>query len=551
MGGARILIAAVAASMALPASANAEIGEQRIPMYDGISLEAVVLRPDGVTDTTPTPVVFDAGPYFSEGQMTLSGNAGAPAPGQPAEYGLRQAGYTVVRISLRGYGNSGGCWNFHGDADRADMRAVVDWLQAQPWSDGHVAAVGFSYDGGAAADAIAGGADLDAAILQAPQVLPYSSLYLNGLRTHNPYTAPLFGPGLSFMDASGPDGGDDQSENLAAADPACWAAMAAGASQTDRTSRWWRERDGITAIGSTDVPVLLSYGFQDDQVKGEALLPLWKTLGSNSRAWFGQFDHTPPDSDEIWPPAEGDPSWVGRDGYAEQKVRFLDRHLRGTNATEPEPNVVVQEGATGAWRGEAVWPPLDSTTATIDLLAGSYEDVPGNTADGRGNPLTQNNPPATQGQGSWTFSAPLEKATHLAGEPKVTVDATALAPTAHLNALLYDVAADGTATLVSRHAAYVAASGPTELTLYAQDWRFAAGHRIGILISGAEDSWVEPPHTGQTVTISGGTLALPVLGQPHADDLEGDPSYAMAIRQPFSIAPATITSRTAAQTSGI
>lgn len=538
----------VAGALALPASASAEIGVQQIPVGGGVTLEAKVLRPAAVTDATPTPVVFDAGPYFGRFQTASEGRPDGEANPQPATFGLLEAGYTVVLVSLRGFGGSGGCWDFHGAQDRADMAAVVEWLDAQPWSNGRIAAAGFSYDGGAAADALAGGADLDAAILQAPQVRPYTSLFVNRLRSIRPYNAQAFGAGLSAADASGPAADGDQSQNLLTADPACWARNAAEVLRNDRTTAWWAVR---SVIPGTDVPVLYSHGFQDDLVKSEALLELWSALETHGEAWLGQFHHTPADADEIWP--ADDPDNVGLDGYLEQKIAFLDRHLRDEEPAESAPRVVVQEGSSGGWRSEALWPPHDAapTPPTLSVLPGSYVDKPGNTADARGNGATGNNPPAEQGAGTWTFSAPLAATTHLAGSPTLTVDTKATLPGAHVVALLYDIDENGMATMVTRTADEVDADGRNELTLYPQDWRFAAGHRIGLLISGGDDSLVEPAHTGQTVAVTGGTLRLPMLLRPHEDDLDGGSNWAISLRRPFRVEQATASRRTARRSRGL
>jgi putative CocE/NonD family hydrolase len=60
-------------------------------------------------------------------------------------------GYAWIDVDVRGSGASGG-WQPHpwGPDEIADGARVVDWIVAQPWSNGRVGAMGVSYDGTAA-----------------------------------------------------------------------------------------------------------------------------------------------------------------------------------------------------------------------------------------------------------------------------------------------------------------------------------------------------------------------------------------------------------------
>jgi hypothetical protein len=60
-------------------------------------------------------------------------------------------GYAWIDVDVRGSGASGG-WQPHpwGPDEIADGARVVDWIAAQPWSNGRVGAMGVSYDGTAA-----------------------------------------------------------------------------------------------------------------------------------------------------------------------------------------------------------------------------------------------------------------------------------------------------------------------------------------------------------------------------------------------------------------
>ncbi|MFE6860106.1 CocE/NonD family hydrolase [Nocardia sp. NPDC057668] len=65
-------------------------------------------------------------------------------------FDLVKAGYNMVHVDIRGTGTSQGKWQMFGDQERQDAAEVIDWITAQPWSDGSVAVKGTSATGIAA-----------------------------------------------------------------------------------------------------------------------------------------------------------------------------------------------------------------------------------------------------------------------------------------------------------------------------------------------------------------------------------------------------------------
>src|ERR671918_141114 len=47
-------------------------------------------------------------------------------------------GYAVAGFNVRGTGGSGGCLEFFGPKEQRDQAVLVEWLAAQPWSNGRV-----------------------------------------------------------------------------------------------------------------------------------------------------------------------------------------------------------------------------------------------------------------------------------------------------------------------------------------------------------------------------------------------------------------------------
>lgn len=103
----------------------------KIPMRDGVELNATVYRPHG--QAAPLPVVFTMTPYISDTYH---------------ERGMyfSQHGYVFVMVDVRGRGNSGGSFEPFAN-DPRDGHDVVEWLASQPWCDGMVAMWGGSYAG--------------------------------------------------------------------------------------------------------------------------------------------------------------------------------------------------------------------------------------------------------------------------------------------------------------------------------------------------------------------------------------------------------------------
>nr|MDQ5808641.1 hypothetical protein [Actinomycetota bacterium] len=240
------------------------------------------------------------------------------------------------------------------------------------------------------------------------------------------------------------------------------------------------------------------------------------------QAWFGQYTHL-----------RGHEEGVGRRGFLEQAMRFLDRHVRGVRSREQQrdPGVTVQEGnGEGRWRLEQSWPPEDARPWTMPVRAGTYVDSPGNLSADSG-----------PGDGTWTVTKPLRWEAHLAGVPVLRLRLSTLVPDVNVVAHLYDVAPDGTTSFVQRGAMAPAGSGEQEVrfALYPQDYRFVKGHRIALRLSASEDNWFTPGVSQTDVDVVGGSLTLPLLREKRTNFVAGGPSDGMD-NSTFTLPPDTI-----------
>ncbi|MHB8341554.1 MAG: CocE/NonD family hydrolase, partial [Mycobacteriales bacterium] len=104
-----------------------------VPVADGTRLAV-----DIWTQRSPAPTVLVASRYWRafEGQRE-------PAPLLQA---LRDAGYALLLVDVRGTGASFGAWTCpHARRELLDLSQVLTWAAGQPWCDGRFGAAGTSY----------------------------------------------------------------------------------------------------------------------------------------------------------------------------------------------------------------------------------------------------------------------------------------------------------------------------------------------------------------------------------------------------------------------
>lgn len=103
----------------------------RIPMRDGVKMNATVYKPHGQTEKLP--VVFTFTPYISDSYHARA-------------WYFAQHGYVFALVDVRGRGNSEGSFEPFANEGR-DGHDVVEWLAQQTWSNGAVTMWGGSYAG--------------------------------------------------------------------------------------------------------------------------------------------------------------------------------------------------------------------------------------------------------------------------------------------------------------------------------------------------------------------------------------------------------------------
>jgi putative CocE/NonD family hydrolase len=115
-----------------------------VTMKDGTKLAVDVVVPTGWHGSGPAPsrfpVIFRYTPYGRSYLDLASGRV-------IIDPFFLQYGYAMVSADMRGTGGSFGWMNLMDPRVRDDGKELVDWIAAQPWSDGNVGMRGGSYEG--------------------------------------------------------------------------------------------------------------------------------------------------------------------------------------------------------------------------------------------------------------------------------------------------------------------------------------------------------------------------------------------------------------------
>jgi predicted acyl esterase len=542
----RTLIALAAAALLVPtASAGADAPppgstwtQAYITEADGTRLHADVLRPANLPADARTPVILSIGPYFNHsGQTgpagpiedtpyTPTGEAGPSARFYDFINGahLMERGYTWVQVDLRGFGGSSGCLDWGGPGEQSDVKAAVEWAAKQPWSTGKVGMYGKSYDGVTGLIGIAKQpAGLAAVVSQEPVYDLYRYLYTNRVRFTNSLLTPVLYDAIAATPGTT---GDTLAYNANSLNsPTCLALNWLSQQSDDHDASYWRSRDLIAATRGKSTPLFLTQGFIENNTKPDGTWDLYNGLTGPKRAWFGMWDHVRGNDTD----ASGR-LLMGRQGWFDEVMRFFDRHVKGETTPDDPANVV--QTSDGTWRAESSWPPSDSTPVSTALNPGTYTDDGQNNGTGSGS-----------GTGIWTISPRLTQDAHFAGVPRITVDVAKAPQNANLEVDVYDLDSGRNATLISRGATLLDGNELKTIDLYGDDWKLAAGHRVGVLITSSNAEWWAHVPTLQDVTIRDARITLPYLKCARTADLAGDPSVKLEdyrAAAPFNVPAATV-----------
>ena len=123
-----------------------------LTMRDGVRIAIDIHLPANIEAGAALPTILVLTPYYRRFRLKPGAPADVEVSPNTAAYRdmFVPRGYAMVVVDVRGTGASFGVRDsFRSPVERDDYREIVDWIIAQPWSDGSVGATGISYLGAA------------------------------------------------------------------------------------------------------------------------------------------------------------------------------------------------------------------------------------------------------------------------------------------------------------------------------------------------------------------------------------------------------------------
>ena len=513
-----VALLALVLALALPGvalGAEPVFEKYKVPTVGGAEINVEVMRP---ADNPDAPVILTYSPYNTLSETTTPNLAND-------DLGQRYVpkGYARAVADVLGTRNSSGCWDYGGADEQQSGVDLVNFLAAQPWTNGRVAMIGGSYDGTTATMVAARGADAPglAAIVPIAGISRwYGYAYGDGVRyflnserpTDEGVDTPLaFDFGLARTPPTDPS--DPLfAEKLASRANPCESAdhTVKGYDRTPDYDDFWLGRDYRKDAANITAAALVAHGWQDYNVKQEEGVDLYSALTNTAfkRLYMWQAGHSTP----------------GADNWQPLLDRFFDHTLLGVDNGVDTDAPVITEGRSATqkstgFRTETAWPPPGTSETRLSLGAGSFTDL-GTTTEEQSTRM----PTA---ETSWLFfqGEPLAAATRMTGAARLELSLSVNRDHAQLAPLLVDVAPDGTTKTVSRgflnlqyrdglaSAKPLPTGEPVRATVAfkPQDQLFEAGHRIGVILQGSNTVWAIPDDPGATYAVGGDSqLVLPL-----------------------------------------
>lgn len=508
-----------------------------ITMPDGVRLAARVWLPADA-EADPVPAILEPIPY-----RRRDGTAERDAVTHPWMAGH---GYAVIRVDLRGSGDSDGVMEDEYLAqEQADGLAVLEWAAAQPWCNGRTGLYGISWGGFAA---------LQIAALRPPSLgaivavghthdrFSHDIHFKDGcLLTENPAWASYMFAYQSRPPAPAIAGERWRSMWL---DRLAMKPLTVRWMAEQTRSAYWRHGSICEDWSAIQVPTLSVSGWADGYVN--PVFALLENAQAPVKALLGPWGHRYPHI------AKPDPAI----GFLQEVRRWWDRWLKDLpTGVEDDPalRTYIQDpyvpgpsapSRAGRWLSVPTWPPagtpvriLYPTGNRLAVEPGPAEETvtiadPVRTAFGAGRWLAFGDGPELaldqrgDDEGCTLFETrPLVEPLSILGRPTVTLAVASDRPLAQIVARLCAVAADGTVRRLSWGVLNLAHrddfGAPTRLdpgrlydvtvALNGMGDMVAVGERVRLVLSSSywPMLWPSPEPVRLTVRLDRSRLALP------------------------------------------
>ncbi|MBH1937448.1 acyl esterase [Streptomyces sp. AV19] len=514
MRAVRALLAAVLAavlvalSSAAPAAGRPSAGGPlltAIRTAPGVWLRAEVYRPPG---PGPHPLIVMPGPFLLPADIYA-----VPA------LRFAAAGFVVVTYQPRGFLGSSGSFGLADAEDVADASRVIDWAVRHTAADAHrVGFCGVSYGAGISLRTAA----TDRRVRTVASLAGWSDLF-----------EVMYGGGTRRLEASLLQG----VVGLVEARPGPEVLRAvrdflSGPAPTPYLRSFARARSPMTyldRLNENGPHILMAQTWLDPGQSPNGIGRFFEGLTAPKRLEYRRGDH----ATQVLPGLvlPGTPTW-------ESARRWFERWLQGRrNGIDDQPPLLLEVRGHGLGHPEehhaAAWPatagpdapplePLTGADPTINARADSGANGGVMLASGLLDQLLGLPPLAVPrllapGAAAVWQTAPGRRARHLRGIPALRTVVTPSAPEGTLIAYLYDMGPTGVGQLIS-HAPYSfthhtpGTDLEVGLDLFATAYDVPAGHRLALVIDGADPLYMSRNPVGSTLTVHTArtTLALPV-----------------------------------------
>ena len=330
-----------------------------LPVIEGCDWESGELA-----DECKVPVLAEIGPYYDDGDV----DAVTPADrlGRFLIENFVPHGYGVAQVSVFGTGESNHCMDLMGHDEQAGIKAAVDWLGSQTWSNGRVGAIGKSYDGSTPWNAAAAASEHLATIVPMSGLIGVHDLmWRNGSME---FRGAIMHNGVYGSFGLDGDGGDIENacEGYLEGYYAGPAAYMTGDNLAWTGSDYWEERHFLTrALDVYEGSIYIIHGMQDWNVDPHMAFPVHQMsidAGFDVKGLYGQWGHDYPDREgghsglSSGRGAEAYPYTLRWD-WADDLLEWFDFYLRDIG---PQPRLIAEiQDNMGGWRVESTYPPED------------------------------------------------------------------------------------------------------------------------------------------------------------------------------------------------